>query len=545
MRFAITLPDSIGDFVLRQPMLTALAARGHSIALVLPSFVAPLAPLIAPQADLFAFRGNPYSPDFLETSRDEVSAIAASVVDWRPDAIVVAPFQRTLLDEYIVDRLAPISSIGMSGILYPGSFDHGLDLKSGIQLTHQVAVREKDHELAKNAALCGTLIGTSIELPPPALQLADTLTQSAIDWLAEKGLEPGRFWAVCAGSHPWALVRNWPPDLWARLCATLVDEFPLSLLFIGTPNEYGFTAEVLRLMVASAERCVNVCDTPPPLALLPGILAQSAGYLGKDSGPMHIAAALQKPVVAVFGGGTWPRFVPAANSGAAVTVGVPCAGCGWVCHLEDSHCVKRVPCEIVHQELRRTITEGGDFRTIVVEPETQWLKEMALEAATLARARLRLLNGELAGLRASAESSRIEGDGLRDRVFESERQLQQISAESTSVRERLREVEQQLVHANEQLVQIREQFQQTNEQLVQAREQFQQTNEQLVQAREQFQQADGQLVRTREQLQQTYLQIGEKSAEADRLARLLKSIRRSVFTRLLVRLGIWRVFRSE
>jgi hypothetical protein len=60
---------------------------------------------------------------------------------------------------------------------------------------------------------------------------------------------------------------------------------------------------------------------------------------------MHFAAAMGKPVLAVFGGGTWPRFIPAARAGAALTVDLPCRGCDWRCHLRVSWCVKNVPVE--------------------------------------------------------------------------------------------------------------------------------------------------------------------------------------------------------
>ena len=39
---------------------------------------------------------------------------------------------------------------------------------------------------------------------------------------------------------------------------------------------------------------------------------------------MHAAAALGKPLLAVFGGGTWPRFLPAVEPSVTVTVGVSC-----------------------------------------------------------------------------------------------------------------------------------------------------------------------------------------------------------------------------
>jgi ADP-heptose:LPS heptosyltransferase/archaellum component FlaC len=587
MRFAFTVPDTIGDFVLRQPLFAALAERGHSVALVMRSFVVPLTPLIAPQADVFPVRGNPYSPDFAEKMQEEISPIVDGLRDWKPDAIVVAPFQRTVLDEYIVERLSPIPSLGMSGILYPGAIEYGLNQISKISLTQQVTVQEQDLELLKNEALCRMLIGESISLPAPALQVPAALARSAMSWMENARLEQGPFWVVCAGNNSSTRVKNWQPSHWSQVAKTLVDEFGMSLLFVGTPDEDAPVAEILRLMGTAAEHCVNTCGAPPNLNLLPGILALSAGYLGKDTGPMHLAAALRKPVLAVFGGGHWPRFIPAADCGAAVTCAVPCSGCGWNCHFDESHCVKDVPIEPVIQELRRIIAGNGGFRMIVVEPDTKKLEEMGLEAATLARARLRGMNGELIASRAALQASRAEGNGLQEmrrdlqqlvqhktseatalveQLRESNQQVEQRASEATALGEQLRQAGEQLHQADEQLRQADEQLRQADEQLRQANEQLCRVNQQVEQKaseamtlREQLRQANEQLSRVNQQVEQkasevTALglvlrevnqEVEQISLEATNLRHLLESIRRSVFTRILVALGIWRVFSPE
>ncbi|MEY2880364.1 MAG: hypothetical protein RLZZ15_2744, partial [Verrucomicrobiota bacterium] len=67
--------------------------------------------------------------------------------------------------------------------------------------------------------------------------------------------------------------------------------------------------------------------------------AHAALFLGNDTGALHLAAALDVPVVAVFGGGTWPRFTPAARRGVALVQPLPCFGCGWDCAFGDAPCL--------------------------------------------------------------------------------------------------------------------------------------------------------------------------------------------------------------
>jgi chromosome segregation ATPase len=122
----------------------------------------------------------------------------------------------------------------------------------------------------------------------------------------------------------------------------------------------------------------------------------------------------------------------------------------WNCHFDESHCVKDVPVGIVIEELRRIIAGSGGFRTIALEPDTTRLKELGLEAATVARARLRRLNGELVPLRAAMEATRAENNGLQETVRDLQDQLQHRSSEVTEVGERLRQANEQLRLANEQ-----------------------------------------------------------------------------------------------
>ena len=72
------------------------------------------------------------------------------------------------------------------------------------------------------------------------------------------------------------------------------------------------------------------------LPILAALIADSALFLGNDTGAMHLAAALDVPIVAIFGGGTWPRFTPTARRGLVLVQPLPCFGCGWDCAFGDT-----------------------------------------------------------------------------------------------------------------------------------------------------------------------------------------------------------------
>ncbi len=344
MRIAVSNPDNIGDFVLRQPMIAAFLAEGHEVLLVVRDFVAPLAMELFPNASVLQCAGDPYGRDFSLTSALG-EKLLRQFVAFDPEVFVVAAYQHTQLEELLAAARPMMECVGMNGYLYQARPE--TTTVSGIRFSTRVAVAKESLELEKNQLLCAAVLGRPVDAEPPQIAAAPEATREAGALLKGLGLAEGRFWAVCVGDAPDKHVRNWGSEEWSTLCRSLVEQHAARLLFIGSPAEHEGTMRVQQAMGQAGLRTATITDHPIELSVLIGVLDLAEGYIGKDTGPMHIAAALGKPVLSVFGGGDWPRFVPAATRGATLSVAVPCAGCGWACPLSRSHCVKDIPVQAV------------------------------------------------------------------------------------------------------------------------------------------------------------------------------------------------------
>ena len=86
-------------------------------------------------------------------------------------------------------------------------------------------------------------------------------------------------------------------------------------------------------------------------------------YVGNDTGPMHIAAAVGIPVVGIFGGGTWPRFLPQASLAASVAGEMPCFGCGWSCLFADAPCLRLVGVDDVTEAVDSVLRRSSSGET--------------------------------------------------------------------------------------------------------------------------------------------------------------------------------------
>ncbi len=152
---------------------------------------------------------------------------------------------------------------------------------------------------------------------------------AAAAWAAEVLRELPRPWMVLGPGSRW-LTKRWPPEHFAALAGRARAEFGGSVVLIGGPDESGLSAAVrARLQGPSLDLTGRTA-----LPQLAAILARADVMLANDTGPMHLAVALGRPVVAPY---TCTRVAwtgPYGQDRRAVETRVRCAGS---CRKRCSH----------------------------------------------------------------------------------------------------------------------------------------------------------------------------------------------------------------
>ena len=92
-------------------------------------------------------------------------------------------------------------------------------------------------------------------------------------------------------------TKNWPETHWTNLLDQLITETDLPLLLIGGEAEQDTLPRLAARLPAQRHRVLF----HPPLPDLARALVGCAAFLGHDSGPTHLAAALRLPTVALWG----------------------------------------------------------------------------------------------------------------------------------------------------------------------------------------------------------------------------------------------------
>ena len=146
--------------------------------------------------------------------------------------------------------------------------------------------------------------------------------------LSRFGVTPGTSWVAMNVSARWQ-TKRWPLTSFAEVADRLQQEGFGAVVMIGGPNERADIAEVNKMMKTPAVDLAGATT----VGLLPALLSRASLLITNDSGPMHIAAAVGTPIVALFGPTSAIRTGPYGVGHAVLTGKVPCSPCfSRTCH---------------------------------------------------------------------------------------------------------------------------------------------------------------------------------------------------------------------
>lgn len=157
--------------------------------------------------------------------------------------------------------------------------------------------------------------------------------------------------ALCPGAE-YGPAKRWPADHAAALARELLAEGKQLWLF-GSGKDNDIAGEI----VALAPGVLNLCGQTS-LAEAINLLSLASAVVTNDSGLMHVAAALDRPIVAVYGSSS-PRFTPPLSDRAKiVSLDMACSPCfKRVCPLGHMRCLNDLGAAHVKAALADLIPE--------------------------------------------------------------------------------------------------------------------------------------------------------------------------------------------
>lgn len=176
--------------------------------------------------------------------------------------------------------------------------------------------------------------------------------------LAPLGIEPGEFLVFAPGAG-YGPAKRWPAGKFARLVEVVVADSGRAVLLVGSERERSTGRAITAACGRAAGHVVDLMGRTD-LEQLIGILALSEAFVGNDSGPAHIAAALGKPGVAIFGSTSAVHSAPVGPLLHLAKLDIDCSPCFEShCPLGHTRCLTELSAKRVAEVLRGT---GGTAR---------------------------------------------------------------------------------------------------------------------------------------------------------------------------------------
>lgn len=181
--------------------------------------------------------------------------------------------------------------------------------------------------------------------PAPRLSVTGEARQAAVRLLADHGIGPGD---LCVAVNPGSIygsAKRWPAERFAAVADGLVEASGARIILIGSDREAPLLQEVATRMRRPAVLLGGRTD----LATLVGLLERAQLLLSNDTGAMHVAAAVETPVLAIFGPTDPEATRPLGCRSRILREAVPCSPCLLRECPIDHRCMMRVGVEQVLQ----------------------------------------------------------------------------------------------------------------------------------------------------------------------------------------------------
>lgn len=184
---------------------------------------------------------------------------------------------------------------------------------AGLFYTEEVPLPETGHAIEECLALVARLGARANAWQFPLPQIPED--KKYIDSrLAEMGVE--KFILIIPGGG-W-MAKRWPPRDYAALTKMLAADSGADIVLSGSPAEEGDIRVILR-----GANCERTHYVPTTLGQYLALARRTSLFIGGDTGPMHLAAAVGAPIVAIMGPTSAMRNGPFSSEDIVLSNGEP------------------------------------------------------------------------------------------------------------------------------------------------------------------------------------------------------------------------------
>jgi lipopolysaccharide heptosyltransferase II len=299
-----------------------------------------------------------------------VAAIFREETDVKPDSVIE-------ISDRSREVIATLQGGGFDlGVLFPNSFRSAWKLKrAGIKerwgfatfprgwLLTKRSRRERGHGIIHQSDYYRQLVrglGVVCDDSAPRMAVSGPSAARAQAILAQRQIPIDARLVGFAPGAAYGQAKQWPPERVAQVAARLVRDSQATCLMLGASHDRSAARAIESWLRAHAPDTVTrVIDLVgrTSLGALAGIVARCQAFVTNDSGAMHLASALQRPVVALFGP-TDERATRPLGDHEILTASVFCRPCMLRDCPIDHRCMKRISPEMVFDAVTKHLASA-------------------------------------------------------------------------------------------------------------------------------------------------------------------------------------------
>jgi heptosyltransferase I len=234
---------------------------------------------------------------------------------------------------------------------------HGAREGSWLAYTHRLSIPTLDMHAVDRYLRFGSMLGLaedgidfSFVIPDRSAARADRLLREQFGDVDDSRL------AVVAPGTIWE-TKHWSVEGFAQVARHLIGK-KLTVVLIGSNGERAVCQQV----ADAAPGAVNLAGLTT-LSELAAVIRRATICITNDSGPMHLAVALDRPVISIFGPTDSLWIGPYRRSESVLSAALACSPCylRWLSRCPHHHaCMRRVSADAVIERIETTLaSENG------------------------------------------------------------------------------------------------------------------------------------------------------------------------------------------
>jgi heptosyltransferase-2 len=334
LRTLVISPNWIGDAVMAQPLLQLLRAAhpGRPIDVLAPPSVAPVWRQMAEVDDVLE---TPFRHGALQLKER-----------WK---FARQLRRRGYADAYVLPNTLKFALIPwLAGIAkrvgYKGESRYGL-----INVMHHDDVPPRPM-VGFYGALAGPPRPGAVTVPRPVLGAS---AEQVAAVCAKVGIALARPLIVFAPGAEFGSAKRWPAEHFGALAQSILAADPAAqIALLGSPKDHEVCQQVMAASGGGGGAMFNLAGATS-LAEAIALIARAAGVVSNDSGLLHIASALNRPVVALYGPTDPDHAPPFSDLAASLSLRLACAPCRQrECPLGHHDCMRKLDSTLVWRALR-------------------------------------------------------------------------------------------------------------------------------------------------------------------------------------------------